>query len=114
MIKQFYFKQFNLACHLFACSSSQTVLLDPIKFFHSGQSGSGSNGSEGVHCIPQSSSITEASASDCLVSYLGHSLEESYPSAEMQSMYSTAPAEWALHSSNLCLVTWETLTYQYY
>ena len=29
------------------------------------------------------------------VIYLGHSLEDSYPSAEKQSVYSTAPAEWA-------------------
>ena len=32
-----------------------------------GQSGPGSYGYEGVLCIPQSSSITEASPSDCLV-----------------------------------------------
>ena len=37
------------------------------------QSGPGSNGNEGILCIPQSSSITEASPSDCLVSYPGHS-----------------------------------------
>ena len=34
-----------------------------------GQSGPGSDGNEGVLRIPQSSSITEASPSDCLVSY---------------------------------------------
>ena len=39
-----------------------------------GQSESGSNGNEGVLCIPQSSSITEDSPSDCLMSYRGHSL----------------------------------------
>ena len=39
-----------------------------------GQSGSGSKRNEGVLSIPQSSSITGASLSDCLVSYLGHSL----------------------------------------
>ena len=49
----------------------------------SGQSGPVSDGSEGVLHIPQSSSITEASPSDCLVSYPGHSLGESYPSVEM-------------------------------
>ena len=38
----------------------------------SGQSGPGSNGNEGVFHIPQSSSITGASPSDCLVSYPGH------------------------------------------
>ena len=27
--------------------------------------------------------------------YLGHSLGKSYPSVEMQSMYSTAPQDWA-------------------
>ena len=34
----------------------------------------GSDGNEGVLCIPQSSSITGTLPSDCLVSYLGHSL----------------------------------------
>ena len=38
------------------------------------QSGPGSNGNEGVLCIPQSSNITGTSPSDCLVSYPGHSL----------------------------------------
>ncbi len=39
-----------------------------------GQSGSGSNSNEGVLCIPQNPSITGASPSDSLVSYLGHLL----------------------------------------
>ena len=39
------------------------------------------------------SSIIEASPSDCFMSYLGHSWEESNPSAEMQSVYSTAAAD---------------------
>ena len=39
----------------------------------SGQSGPGSDGNEGVLCIPQSSSITGTSPSDCFVSYLGKS-----------------------------------------
>ena len=38
-----------------------------------GQSRPGSNGNEGVLCIPQSSSIAGTSPSDCLVSYPGHS-----------------------------------------
>ena len=59
-----------------------------------GQSGSGSRGNKGVVCIPQSSSIDGVSPSDCLVSYPGLSLVESYPSAEMHSVYSTAPADW--------------------
>ena len=56
-----------------------------------GYSGPESNGNEGVLHIPQSSSISGASPSDCLVSYLGHLLEEFYPSAEMQSVYHAAP-----------------------
>ena len=36
------------------------------------------------------------SLSDCLVSYPGHSLRRSYPSAEVQSVYSTAPADWVI------------------
>ena len=39
-----------------------------------GQSGPGNNGNQGVPRIPQSSSITRASTSDCLVPYAGHSL----------------------------------------
>ena len=60
-----------------------------------GQSGPECDGNEGVLCIPQSSCITEASSSDCLISYLVHSLGESYSSAEMQSVYSAASADWA-------------------
>ena len=60
------------------------------------QSGSESNGNEEVLHIPQSSSITGASLLDCLVSYPGHLLWGSYPSAEMQSVYSTATTDWAL------------------
>ena len=46
--------------------------------------------------MPQSSRITEVSPTDCLVSCTGHSLGESYSSAEMQSVYSMAPADWAI------------------
>ena len=45
-----------------------------------GHSGPGSDGSEVVLCIPQRSSITEVTPSDCLVSYPEHSLWESYTS----------------------------------
>ena len=41
------------------------------------------------------SPITGASPSDFLVFYPGHSLKESYPSEEMQSVYSAVPANWA-------------------
>ena len=62
-----------------------------------GPSGPGSNGNDGVLCIPQSLSITGTSPLDCLVSYTGHSfVGESYPSAEVQSVYATAPADWAV------------------
>ena len=59
-----------------------------------GQSEPGSNGNEGVLCIPQSCSITGASPSDCLVLYPRHSLGKSYSSAEIQLVYSTAKADW--------------------
>ena len=36
----------------------------------------------------------EAPLSDCFMSYPGYTLGESYPSAEMQSVYSTAPVGW--------------------
>ena len=61
-----------------------------------GQSGPGSDGNELILYVPQSSSITGTSPSDCLVSYLEHSLGESYSSAEKQSVNSTAPAERAM------------------
>ena len=96
----------------------QTVLIEPIQFIISmqfnsvkpidmtlsgaiapGQNGPGSDGNDGVLCILQSSNVTGTSPSDCLVSYPGHWLEEgSYPSAEMKSVYSTAPADWAIAS----------------
>ena len=63
------------------------------------QSEPGSDGNEEVSRIPQSS-IIKASLSNCLVSYAGHLLEEFYLSAEMQSVYSAAPADWATNSKN--------------
>ena len=45
----------------------------------SGQSGYRSDGTEGVLHIPQSTSITGASLSDCLVSYPGHTLGQVLP-----------------------------------
>ena len=63
-----------------------------------GQNEPGSDGNEGVLCIPQSSSTARTSLLDCLVSYPGHTLMGSYPSAEVQSVYSTVPTEWAITS----------------
>ena len=50
----------------------------------------GSDGNKRVLRIPQSSSSTGAWPSDCLVSYPGYVFKESYPTAEMQSVYSAA------------------------
>ena len=81
--------------HLFAHSLMSNSSIWPIDRILSGaitlgQSGPGSDGNEGVLHIPQSSGITGASLSDCLMSYLGHSVGEILtPSAEMQSVYST-------------------------
>ena len=71
----------------------------------SGQNGPGFDGNEGVLGIPQSSSITGISPSDCLVSYLGHYLGESYLSSGMQFVYSTAPADCAIQDTR-----WRSLT----
>ena len=75
-----------------------------------GQNRPGNDGNKGVLWIPQSSSITEASPSDCLVSYPGHSLAESYPYVEIQGVYTAAPVNWAsLHKyySFVSEWTWE-------
>ena len=85
--------QFSISTHFSSIWSIDRTLSGATT---PGQSGPGSNKNEGVLHIPQSSSITRASPSDCLVSYPGHSLGESYPSAEMQTVYSTAPANWAM------------------
>ena len=58
-----------------------------------GQGGPGSNGNEGVPLIPLSFQ-TETSPSDGLVPYPGYWFG-GLTSAEMQSVYSTAPANWA-------------------
>ena len=62
------------------------------------QSGPRSDVNKEVLRIPQSSSISGASPSDCLVSYPGHSLRwgGSYLSAEKQSVYFAAPINWAI------------------
>ena len=78
-------------------SSIQPIDRNIIRCFTPGQSGPGSNGNKGVLHIPQSSSLSGTSPSDCLVSYLGHSLGGGYPSAEVQSLYSIAPAHWAIN-----------------
>ena len=61
-----------------------------------GQSGPRGYDNEGVLCIPQSSDISGALPSDCLILYARHLLQWSYSSAEIQSMYSVAPADWVV------------------
>ena len=61
---------------------------------------------KGVLRIPQSPTITGTSPSDCLVLYPGHSLGGL---AEVQSVYSAAPADWASHKiANVGYVVMET------
>ena len=62
-----------------------------------GHSRSGSKGNEWVLRIPQSSSITGASASYFFVSYLGHSLEMGgVLPLYKDAVYSTAPVDWGV------------------
>ena len=65
----------------------------------------GSDGNEGILCIPQSSSITGALSSNYFVLYAEHSLVGvgSYPCAEKQPVYSTAPADWAAGHLLMCV-----------
>ena len=88
----------------------------------SSQSGPESDGNKWVRCISQSSSVTGASPSDCLVSYLGLSLGESYLSIGMQLVYSAALTDWASNTSELtnCYnsfkkeITYQLFTYKLY
>ena len=64
----------NSVLHKYAVSSIWPIDRTLSGATTPGQIGPGSNGNEGVLCIPQSSSITAASPSDCLVSYPGHLL----------------------------------------
>ena len=68
--------QFNVKTVLF--QTTQFTSIQPIDRTLScanirGQSRPSSDSNKGVFCIPQSSSITGPSPSDCLVSYPGHS-----------------------------------------
>ena len=66
------------------------------------QSGPGSDGNEEVLHIPLSSSITGTSPSDCF-SVIFRTLirRKFYTSAEKQSVYSTALANWTIYTSRL-------------
>ena len=50
----------------------------------------------GVMSMKGNSAFPKAPALDCSVSYPGHSLRDSYPSAEMQSVYFAATASGAI------------------
>ena len=82
------------------CISTQFNSIWPIDRTLSGATtlglnGPGSDGNEGLLCIPQNSSIIRTSPSDHLLSCLGHSLGAFSPSAEVQPLYSRVPADWA-------------------
>ena len=86
LVNQFYFKQFSWAKVYTLALSGASI---------PGQSGPESNGNEGVLRIPQSPSITGTSPWDCLVSYQDTRWWWPYPSAELQSLYSTTSADGA-------------------
>ena len=69
-----------------------------------------SDGNKGVLCIPQTYRLTGTSPSDCLVSYPDTHWGVSYPSAEVQSLYSTASADWAIKFKVLVESLMVTLT----
>ena len=86
--------------------STQFCSIRPIDKTLSGattpsQSGPDSDRNKRVLRILHRSGVTGASPSDCLASYPGHLLEESYPSEEMQSVYSAAPAKWPTYPNIL-------------
>ena len=68
-----------------------------------GHCGPGSDGNEGVLNIPQSSCITGASPSDCLVLYPGHSLWV-LVQFSISTLFSSGPVGWGcwIHSLHLC------------
>ena len=84
--------QFSISAHFYSIWLKDRTLSGAT---NPDQSGPGSDGNKGGLLIPQSSSINEASPSDCFVSYPGHLLGESYLFAEKQSVYSAAPVDWA-------------------
>ena len=95
MSKQFYFKQFSLAlAHFSSIWPRDRTLSSATMPSHRWL---GSDGTEGVLCIPQSSNITGTSPSDCLVSYRGHLLGVSNFSARNSGPGSNCKKEQELH-----------------
>ena len=92
MSKHFYLKQFGLAY------ARCLILFDPyIETYHVlpllVRVDLGAMAMKGYSDFPQRSRITGTSPLDFSVSYQGYALRESYTSAEMQSVYSAAPAD---------------------
>ena len=54
---------------------------------------------KGYSAFPKAQALPECHHQICLMSYPGHLLGESYFSAEVQSVYFTAPANWATRHS---------------
>ena len=75
----------DIVCTIWPIDRTWSAALTP------GQSGSRSNDNKVVLHILQIFEVG-ASPSSCLMSYPEHSLVGNYPSAVMQSVYSTAPA----------------------
>ena len=72
MSKLFYFKQFSLAyLHILAQLPIDRTISGAT---NPGQSETGSDSNKVIRRIPQRSSFTDTSPSDCLVSYRGHFL----------------------------------------
>ena len=90
----------SFVCTQFKC---QTVVFDPRDrtlsgATTSGQSRTGSDGSEGVIRIPENSSIARASPSVCLVSYPGHSIERGLTLLQRCSRCILKPKSTGLHT----------------
>ena len=96
--------------HLFALSLNVKPFFLPIDRTLSGattrgQSKPGDDGDGEVLYILQRSSLIGASPLDYLMSYHELYLWNSYPSAEIQSVYSTNPADWVCHLTLTCYVS---------
>ena len=85
----------NTVQHKYTVSSIQSIDGTLSGATIPGQSGPGSDGNEGVLSILQNFSTAGTSPSDCLVSYI-RTLARGV--LEVQSEYSTAPADWAIQS----------------
>ena len=92
--KQFFFQTFQFSINA-QFSSIWPINRTLLGVTTQSLGGPGSDGNKRIIHIPKRSRITGTSPSDCLVSYLGHWLRKSYPSAEIYSVYSPAPAGWA-------------------